>query len=58
MSEELISTDPIERSNSPAIINIATGIARIPSSAQTSSQAAVPPELRKPLFVATMAKKT
>jgi hypothetical protein len=48
---------PTDKSNSPAIINIPTGIAAIPNSDAVPSQFAVPSELRKPFRPAMLAKK-
>ena len=50
------TTDPTERSNSPAIISIPIGIAMMPSSAAVSSQPATPSVLRKPFLPASTAK--
>ena len=50
--------DPIERSNSPAIINRATATARIPRGAAVLSTAAVACQLTKLLSNATTARKT
>ena len=50
-------TEPIERSNSPAIISMPTASAMIPSSAEVSSQAAVPFTETKFAFQAAAAKK-
>ena len=49
--------EPIERSNSPAIISSATAAARMPSWAETSRKLTMPLALNRPLLPATMAKK-
>ena len=46
MTELLATTDPTDRSNSPAIISRATGSEMIASSAAMLSQLATPPEER------------
>ena len=51
-------TDPIERSNSPAIIRSATAIARIPRGAALFRIDASVAMLTKLLSAATIAKKT
>ena len=50
-------TEPIERSNSPAIIRTPTASAMIPSSAEVLSQAAVPFSETKSACQAVIAKK-
>ena len=52
------TVEPIDRSNSPAIISMPTGIATMPSSAARLSQPAVPLIETKPAPWVTMAKKT
>jgi hypothetical protein len=54
---EAPTIDPTERSNSPAIIRMPTGIAMMPSSAAVSSQPAVPSIETKPAPCVVIAKK-
>ena len=49
--------EPIERSNSPAIISSATAAARMPSWAETSRKFTMPLALNRPLSPAVMPKK-
>ncbi len=51
------TTEPVDKSNSPEIINRPIGIAMMPSSAAVLSQPAVPGMVRKPLAPPTMPKK-
>src|SRR5215469_2911601 len=50
------ATEPTDRSNSPAVIRVPTGMATMASSAAPSSQLAVPSWLMNPLLPARMAK--
>ena len=49
--------DPIDKSNSPPIINIAAAIAMIPRLAETSKKFSIPYALNIPVSPATIPKK-
>ncbi|KSV71987.1 hypothetical protein N182_29960 [Sinorhizobium sp. GL2] len=57
MIEAAPTTEPVERSNSPAIIRSPIGSAMMPSSAAAFSQPAVPAIEVKPVAPPKMAKK-